>query len=150
MTVSRSLLSRMILVFLVFATLGGGLYVGAMLLEPVDVPLAMTARQQVVFDTDADISQNEVFRILRAIGPEDVRPGVLGRINPFAPVPESFATTTQEAATGTSAEIPLPETETTSGEPTTDIEETTPATTSGETVPEGETAMPIEEPPALP
>jgi hypothetical protein len=98
---ASSVFSRILLVFLVFATIGVGFYIGMTLLEPVAVPFSLPGKSLVKFDPRADVSKNAVFQTLRMIGPTEVLPGVLGRINPFVPVPPPVFSTSTAPATST-------------------------------------------------
>lgn len=100
---SHSLFSRLILLLVIFTTLGGALYVGSLLLEPVPVPPPPPPKAAVKFDMRADISQNPVFPTLQPLGPSEVLPGTLGRVNPFAPVPAPATTTPAIPATSTAS-----------------------------------------------
>ncbi|MFH1077922.1 MAG: hypothetical protein V1745_01395 [Patescibacteria group bacterium] len=106
MNTKRSIISRMILLFLVFATLGGALYVGSMLLEPVMVPEPFVTKPKVAFDASVDVSTNTVFKGLRPLGPATIEAGETGRLNPFAPLPPVSTSTPATAPTTTE---PVPE-----------------------------------------
>ncbi|MBU1349175.1 hypothetical protein KJ781_03865 [Patescibacteria group bacterium] len=99
MIIKRSIVARMLLVFLVFATAGGALYVGSMLLEPVTVAPMLFGKAKVAFDASADVSNNPIFQSLRPLGPGTVTVGQLGRINPFAPIPIASTSTAAQAIT---------------------------------------------------
>lgn len=114
---THSVFSRIILVSVILLTLGGVFYVGSILLEPVPVPPPPPAKAAVRFDVRSDITKNPLFPTLQPLGPTEVLPGTLGRLNPFAPVPP--ASTSTPAATVTStAPVPVPETPTTTATPT--------------------------------
>jgi len=109
-----SFVSRLILVVVIFATIGAALYVGSMFLEPVPVPFPPPPKAAVKFDARADVSKNPVFPTLQPIGPTEIVPGQLGRVNPFAEVPPpatstASATSTPAVPTSTVEEVPTPE-----------------------------------------
>ncbi len=104
-----SFFSRFVLIVVIFTTIGAGFYVGSMFLEPVAVPLPGLQKASVKFDVRSDVSKNPVFLTLQAIGPSQILPGQLGRVNPFAELPPP-ATATSTSPTSTTVTTPAPET----------------------------------------
>lgn len=103
--VSPSIFSRIILVVVVLASLGGGLWVVSQLLEPVAVPPPPLHKAAITFNPASDVSKNLVFQGLQPLGPMTVEPGEMGRLNPFLPVtvPNPASSTPSFVATSTTA-----------------------------------------------
>lgn len=102
-----SFFSRIILITVIFVTIGAGLYVGSLLLEPVEVPIPTPTKAAVKFDVRSDVSKNPVFLTLQPMGPSEIVPGQLGRVNPFAEVPPT-PTSTPIVPTSTVEVVPVP------------------------------------------
>ena len=83
------LVSRIISIVIILASLGVALWLGLKFLEPVPVPPPPAPRQAVTFDRNADVSANPVFTGLQPYGPSQVESGPVGRVNPFIPAPSS-------------------------------------------------------------
>ena len=64
-------------------------------LAPVSVPAAPPLRGSVRFDPSADVTKKPHFTEMHLLGPQEVKPSQLGRINPFVPIPpQQFIPTT--------------------------------------------------------
>lgn len=61
-------------------------------LAPVPVPPAPPTRGAVRFDPALDVSKSDTFFRLRPMGPFEVKPENLGRVNPFVPIPHVTTT----------------------------------------------------------
>jgi hypothetical protein len=105
--VTPPLISRILMLLLAVACVLAAFWFGSQALEPVPIPPAAPTRSKVIFNRNADVSQNPTFTQLQPLGPETVEAGTLGRMNPFAPVIHAAVSST--AATST-PQAPLPET----------------------------------------
>lgn len=108
---SPSIFSRLLLVVGGLAVMSTAYWFIKTGLSPIAVPPPSVSHGAVRFDPSLDISKNQAFFRLRALGPSELPMPELGRQNPFVPVPPPPSATS--TATTTAVEpatfIPPPE-----------------------------------------
>ncbi len=98
------LVSRILLIVGALAVIGLSYWFIRTSLAPVAIPPVSVTRSAATFDPAADVTKNATFDTLHPLGPDLITPTVMGREDPFAPVPvTSIATTSTGTATSTVA-----------------------------------------------